>query len=218
MKKKSAKKEITVTPAMDAAEKPSKAKDMCQDCMCGSCECDHGGWGLLLLRLMLGITFVLHGVQKFTALAGTQGWFGTIPGLAPWMGTVIALVETVGGLALLLGIWTRWAAYLLATTMLGATMFTHFQWGAWAWILVIGAFVAMLCKDCMNSKHVWGWMLGIIIAIVIGAALYMMVGSGLKPDVNVERELLAMAALLAVAWNGPGHLSVHKNCDCCSHE
>lgn len=83
-------------------------------------------FGPFVLRVAIGIIFLAHGLQKFGIvpggnLAGVTAFFGSIgiplPGV---MAVVVALVESVGGLALILGFGTRIAAILLSIVMLVA--------------------------------------------------------------------------------------------------
>jgi putative oxidoreductase len=88
--------------------------------------------GLLVVRCMLGVVFVYHGSQKLF------GWFDG-PGLAgftsflnqlqvPWPAyatVLVAAVEFLGGVGLVLGMWTRIASLLLAATMGVAIALVH---------------------------------------------------------------------------------------------
>ncbi|WP_082696980.1 DoxX family protein [Kocuria rosea] len=88
--------------------------------------------GLTVLRVVLGVTFLLHGWQKFTewTLAGTQAAFAQmgVPA-AELAAPVVAVLELVGGLMLLLGLGTRVVAALLALVMLGALVLVHLPAG-----------------------------------------------------------------------------------------
>lgn len=90
------------------------------------------GFGLTVLRVLVGITFMAHGSQKLF------GWFGGygLAGVAQWMesiglapGYLMALMagsaEFFGGLALVIGLLVRPASAVLAFTMLVAIFSVH---------------------------------------------------------------------------------------------
>ncbi|HEY4384717.1 MAG TPA: DoxX family protein [Ktedonobacteraceae bacterium] len=77
----------------------------------------------LPLRLILGIIFISHGIMKFTALASTVHSFGHIGIPLPTIAVpIIALIELIGGIALILGLGSRMFALLLALDMLVAIL------------------------------------------------------------------------------------------------
>jgi putative oxidoreductase len=89
-------------------------------------------WGLLVLRAVVGVVFVVHGGQKLFAfgLAGTAGFLGSLGIPLPTVAAVgLIAVELLGGLALLLGAGTRAAAALLAADMLVAMLTVHLRGG-----------------------------------------------------------------------------------------
>ncbi|XEC93280.1 DoxX family protein [Paenibacillus tarimensis] len=76
--------------------------------------------GLLIVRLVLGITFVIHGIEKFQmGIGNVSGWFGSM-GIPGFMAYIIAIIELVGGIAMILGLGTRIVGILFAATMIGA--------------------------------------------------------------------------------------------------
>ena len=72
--------------------------------------------GLLILRITLGGIFLSHGIGKLSNMEQTVAFFGTI-GFSAFLAWFVALVETIGGAAVILGIGTRMAASLLAIIM-----------------------------------------------------------------------------------------------------
>ena len=64
---------------------------------------------------------MIHGLPKLLDIPGTQSSF-TNMGLPPELAVIIGLLEFIGGLAILLGIFTRIAAIFLAIDMIGAIL------------------------------------------------------------------------------------------------
>ena len=89
-------------------------------------------YGPLVLRVALGLVMMGHGSQKlFGAFGGgglsqTAGFFGQI-GIVPgyFWAVVVAVVETFGGLLVLIGLLTRVAGLLIAITMFVAMVWVH---------------------------------------------------------------------------------------------
>ncbi|OZI13209.1 oxidoreductase [Bacillaceae bacterium SAS-127] len=76
--------------------------------------------GALILRVMLGLTFFIHGLAKFQGgIENIAGWFDSI-GIPSFMAYIVAAVELVGGVALILGLGTRIIAGLFVIVMLVA--------------------------------------------------------------------------------------------------
>jgi len=82
--------------------------------------------GLLALRIALGVIFIRHGWLKFQDLAGVASFFESfgIPGATFWA-YVVAFVEFFGGLAVLLGVYVRAAAFFLGIVMVVALLVVH---------------------------------------------------------------------------------------------
>jgi putative oxidoreductase len=84
-------------------------------------------YGLLILRLVVGLLFAAHGAQKLFGVfggggpQGTTAFFASLGYRAPAaMAIVVGLAEFGGGLMLAAGFLTPLAAFLLTTVMLNA--------------------------------------------------------------------------------------------------
>ncbi|MBI3773397.1 MAG: DoxX family protein [Gammaproteobacteria bacterium] len=76
-------------------------------------------------RLLMGQIFLLAGISKITQYAGTQGYMDAF-GLPGAMLPLVILLEIGGGLALIVGWQTRWAAWALAAfTLVAGAVFHH---------------------------------------------------------------------------------------------
>ena len=74
----------------------------------------------LILRVILGVSFFIHGLVKFQGgIENIAGWFESI-GLPGALAYVVAFVEMVGGLAVVIGLGTRIVSVLLSLVMIGA--------------------------------------------------------------------------------------------------
>jgi putative oxidoreductase len=81
-------------------------------------------YAALLLRVSLGSLFLAHGLllKVFTfTIPGTIGYFQSI-GYPGFFAYLVIAGEIGGGLALILGMWTRSIALLLLPIMIGATL------------------------------------------------------------------------------------------------
>jgi putative oxidoreductase len=79
-------------------------------------------YGPLPIRVLAGIIFVAHGLPILVNISGTQHFFSHALGFPPEMAVIIALLEVIGGLALLFGILTRVSAILFIIEMIGYTL------------------------------------------------------------------------------------------------
>ncbi|WP_453989723.1 DoxX family protein [Bacillus nitroreducens] len=76
--------------------------------------------GSFIIRVVLGIIFFMHGLDKFKGgVENTAGWFESI-GLPVFLAYGVAVVELAGGIMLVLGLFSRIVSILFAIVMIGA--------------------------------------------------------------------------------------------------
>jgi putative oxidoreductase len=81
----------------------------------------HTGWGVTVVRVMMGIILTVAGYQKFAqmGLAAFSGFLGQVGIPAPEvMGPLVAAVELIGGILVLVGLGTRWVGWLFVIEFL----------------------------------------------------------------------------------------------------
>ncbi|GMO98613.1 DoxX family protein [Bradyrhizobium sp. TM239] len=83
-------------------------------------------YAALVLRVTLGALFLAHaGLKLFVFTpAGTAKFFGSL-GFPPELAYLIITVEVLSGVALILGLWTRYAALAGIPILLGAIFTVH---------------------------------------------------------------------------------------------
>jgi putative oxidoreductase len=83
-----------------------------------------------LLRIVASFTFLLHGLVKGLGMFGGMDQHGAMApaGSLPW---VAGWIEIVGGVLLLLGLFTRPAAFIMSGEMAVAYFMGHFPRGFW---------------------------------------------------------------------------------------
>ncbi|MBS4727104.1 DoxX family protein [Mycobacterium sp. SM1] len=145
--------------------------------------------GLLILRLVLGLTLAAHGYNKFFGggrLTGTARWFESI-GMKPGTlhAAVAATTEISAGLGLAAGLLTPIPAAGFVSLMLVAAWTVHRPHGffifneGWEYVMVLaGSAVAVattgagrLSLDWLIFGHNWldGWA-GLLLAVSLGVA------------------------------------------------
>lgn len=114
-----------------------------------------GAWGLLALRLMMGIVFIAHGWPKVnprSRIGGIPGWTQAmlrmrIP-FPAFFGVAVPLSEFVGGMMMILGLGVRVVAFLQLCIMIIAILrakiprgvkFTENDKTGWEFDFILGA-------------------------------------------------------------------------------
>jgi len=98
-----------------------------------NCDCTSkwGGFAPMVLRIATGLIFAMHGYQKLSGgLEGTTGFLASLGfPMASVLAVILIAVELLGGIALILGLFTHWAAKLTAVVALVALFTVHVSKG-----------------------------------------------------------------------------------------
>jgi len=114
----------------------------------GNCSGNkHRSIGLLALRIAVGFVFIVAGWGKLKGIDGFAGMLedGGFP-LPMMFAYLVAIIEFLGGLGILLGVFTRVWAKLLSFVMLVALLVVHTKMplaDAFTPILALGGTVAL---------------------------------------------------------------------------
>ncbi len=97
-------------------------------------RCCLAQWGILWVRLALGVIFAANGAQKVFGLWGGQGLTGTVAaftgmGISTPLAYAAIFTELVGGLGIIFGLLTRLSALGLAVVMGVAIVRVHWANG-----------------------------------------------------------------------------------------
>ncbi|CAJ0811758.1 Inner membrane protein YphA [Ralstonia wenshanensis] len=84
---------------------------------------------ILLARILMMVLFVMSGWGKLTGFQGTVGYMASTGAPMPLAAAAVAVVMEFGvGIALLIGLWTRPLAILMALFVLGTSFIAHSYW------------------------------------------------------------------------------------------
>jgi len=91
------------------------------------------GWGITVVRVVTGIILIVAGLQKFmTGLGVIAAGFEKIPIPLPGLtAPFVSVLELVGGVCLLVGLWTRWFGLIFALEHLVTTFWVKFRMQGW---------------------------------------------------------------------------------------
>ena len=103
-------------------------KDICKK-LCGvSNDPMHFDIAMLIIRLSVAATFIVHGWMKIQNMEATIGFFASL-GFGAAITYVVAYVEFLGGILMAAGVMTRLVGGLFAATMVVAIYVVHFKNG-----------------------------------------------------------------------------------------
>jgi uncharacterized membrane protein YphA (DoxX/SURF4 family) len=91
--------------------------------MCGTPDA-----GMFAVRFGLAGVFIVHGAMKLATVSATMTMFASM-GMPGWLGVVVGVIELLGGAAMLLGVYVRYAGYALAAVMIGAILAVKWKAG-----------------------------------------------------------------------------------------
>lgn len=84
---------------------------------------------ILLARILMMVLFVMSGWGKLMHFQGTVGYMTSTGAPLPMVAAAVAVVMEFGvGIALLIGLWTRPLAILMAFFVLGTSFIAHSYW------------------------------------------------------------------------------------------
>jgi len=75
--------------------------------------------GILLLRVALGLVFIVHGYMKLTNITGTMAFFSSL-NIPEFMVYIVVIVELLGGILMLAGFFTQYVGATFAVVMVVA--------------------------------------------------------------------------------------------------
>jgi putative oxidoreductase len=140
--------------------------------------------GLLILRVVVGLTLAGHGAQKVFGWwggTGMAGWVGAMNRMrirpaVPWA-WASALAELLGGLAVAIGILSPLGSFAIAGSMLVAMALVHWPKGFWVskggyefnlLILATVAALAVIGPGTYSADHALGISLPEPLVLVVG--------------------------------------------------
>ncbi|NNC13712.1 DoxX family protein [Planctomonas sp. JC2975] len=166
--------------------------------------------GTLILRVVVGLLFIGHGLQKLAGLFGGGGLEQTEKtmdalGMHParLQARAAGLAETAGGAALALGVATPFASAGLIATMITAIRKVHARNGIWnsnggvEFNVVMIAAATLLAErpgkasvDGAFGRSKWGtgWAIFAIVAGALGSVLAIQAGKRFAPQTPADDE------------------------------
>jgi putative oxidoreductase len=158
-------------------------------------------YGILFLRLVIGLTMAAHGAQKLfgwfegPGRRGTAGMFGELGFRAPYVTALAAgTAEFAGGLLFAMGLLTPFAALAIAVVMVTAVGSVHWRNGFWStaggyeynlaiWAAAVSVAATGGARFSLDAALGWAdnlsglwWGVGVLGASLLVAALTLALG------------------------------------------
>lgn len=96
------------------------------ECLCNTFMEKQNQKFYLIARVLIGFMFMLHGASKFGLIGdGAISGFASAMGLPIWLAGIVAFIELIGGLMIMLGLFTRLFSMLGAIVVLVAAIGYH---------------------------------------------------------------------------------------------
>jgi uncharacterized membrane protein YphA (DoxX/SURF4 family) len=130
-------------------------------------------WSALILRLVLGFSFAMHGFSKFSGgIENTSRWFDSL-GLPGILAYGVALLEVLGGFALMAGLFTRFLCSLYIIVM------------------VVAIYKVQLARGFLGGYELEATFLAVSLALLIGGGGLYSVDHALFPSQRILKLLRA---------------------------
>jgi putative oxidoreductase len=111
-------------------------------------------YGPLPIRILAGITLIIHGLPKLSNVAGSEVFFGKM-GLPTDLAMLIGLLKVIGGVALIVAILTKIASILFIIEMLGATIVAKLPKGFVGDLLLMSVSIKLLVTGPGRASIEW---------------------------------------------------------------
>jgi putative oxidoreductase len=122
--------------------------------------------GKLILRLMLGVLMLFHGIDKIVGgIEGITNLFESI-GLPGALVYLIYLGEVLAPVLVVVGYWTRAAAFIIAGNMVVATLVAH-----------SGDFLTLTSNGGYGLELQFFYLLSSVAIVALGAGRYSVAGA-----------------------------------------
>lgn len=123
------------------------------------CSCRCGNETLLIARLIVGGIFIMSGWLKVSDMAATVGLFGQM-GIPAFLAYAVSYLELIGGVLLVLGLFSCLVALVLSIIMIFAVWYTRSA-GFQGFGLPLAMFAALLALIPSHGgryslDRVWG--------------------------------------------------------------